>query len=310
MNIVSLNEYDLGGLSYVLCDAINRLTPHYAVNVSVGRVYTNKPVMLVRDEVGMKKIRRLIRNADVLHFNQYPRLIERFNINPGECQGKKTLYHGHGGEFRKNPDKIKQFYRSRFPKIKFIVSTPDLLEQGEGTWFPSIMQVSKLRRSYKIRRNDVPVVYYSPTKQPLHWKWDSNTLKSVADELRRDGLKLHIHLRRKITHGLNLELKSKADIYFDELKIFYGINALEAAVFGMAVIHGLSPYCRDYIKRKNLKKPFTSVPSGNRRIFKEKLRMLISDKEHRDKVGDAAFKYVKRMHNPSVCVKRFLALVE
>jgi len=310
MNIVSLNSYDLGGLSYNLCDAINKLTSHYAVQISVGRVYTDKPVMFIRDELENAKIRSLIKNADVLHFNQYTHLIERYNINSAECRNKKILYHGHGGAFRRDPGKIKRFYRRLFPKVKIMASTPDLLKQGEGEWFPSIMPIVEQRRTYKMRRNDVPIVYYSPTKPPEHWNWDLNTLEAVANELRGEGLELHVHFRRKITHGLNLELKSKADIYFDELKIFYGINALEAAVFEMNVIHGLSPFCRDYMKNNKVKCPFTSVPSGNRGIFKNELRKLISDKKYRIRVGKKAFKYVSKMHNPRTCVRRFLALVE
>lgn len=308
MNVVSLCYNDFGGLSYILCKAINSLTDHHAVNIARNRQYTQKPVMLVKSPDTKKEIRRLIRNADVLHINESVLIPGELWVDPVNCRDKKVILHAHGTPFRVEPDKIKQFFRSRFPQMKIIVSTPDLLAQGEGTWFPSITPIEELNERYKTRRNNPPVIYYSPTK--LEEYWDLKNLNKATNQLRREGLKFHVHVRSDITHRLNMELKSKADIYFDELKIFYGINALEAAAFGLVVIHGISPYCRAYMRKRKMRSSFKAVRMGDAKGLTDVLRRLVKERKHRVRAGRAAFRYVKRVHSPEVCVKRFLALVE
>ncbi len=308
MNIVSLCYSDFGGLSYVLCKAIRQHTDHHAINIATKRQYTRKPIMLINKPKNKPQIRRLIRNADVLHLNESMLIPKIFKLDSFNHKDKKIILHAHGTFFRRDPDKIKQFFRSKFPQMKIIVSTPDLLAQGQGTWFPSITPIEELNKKYKTRRNNPPIIYYSPTKNPK--VWGLKKLQDATKPLKREGLDFHILVRSKITHRLNMELKSKADIYYDELKIFYGINALEAAAFALAVIHGISPYCRRYMRNNRINSPFNSVASGNVKGLTDTLRTLIKDRKHRTKTGTDALKYVKKLHSPKACVKRFLALVE
>ena len=308
MNIVSLNHSDFGGLSYTLCKAIRQHTDHHAISITNKRLYTRKPTMLRNTPQNNPQIRRLIRNADVLHLNESMLIPEIFKLHSFNHKDKKVILHAHGTFFRNDPDKIKQFYRTRFPQLKIITSTPDLLAQGEGTWFPSITPVKELNERYKTRRNNPPVIYYSPTKNPR--VWDFPQLQDAADTLKREGLDFHINVRSQITHRLNMELKSKADIYFDELKIFYGINALEAAAFGLVVIHGISPYCRAYLRRRRMRSSFKAVRRGDVGGLTDALRRLVGDRRHRVRAGRASLRYVERVHSPLVCVKRFMSLVE
>lgn len=327
MNIVSLNLQDMGGLSYNLCEAINRLTSHDAVNVVTIRVYTKKPVMVLKNASNAGRIRQLIENADVLHINGSPRQIVVYGVNPKECRDKKIIYHVHGSGFRKSPG-MYVGVKKKFPQMKLVVSTPDLLEQAErikidATWFPSILQIEELRKRYGIRRNDPPVIYYSPTKAKRFW--DLDVLHRAEEKLNKGGFDFRMDIRSRITHDLNMKLKSKADIYFDELKICYGINAIEGAAFELSVIHGITPYVKRYMGLHNIQSPFISIPThiggnppitidkieaDNEETFKNSLQRLITDDDYRIKNGQLSYRYVKRMHSPEVCVKRFMELVE
>lgn len=322
MNILSLNKFDLGGLSFQLCAAINKLTSHYAVSVHTLRVYTKKPVMVMLKtepthngvrlvDADEKRLRRLVKNADLLHFNEYNDLPEIFGIKPGDCREKKIIFHGHGGVFRKFHVRIERSYRERFPQMKVITSTPDLLEgrESEATWFPSIVPIEQWRRQYRKQRNNPPIIYYSPTKEPRRWMWDWETLCKVTTALRAEGFKVEIQRERRITHQQNLALKAKADIYFDELKIGYGINAIEAAAFELCVIHGESGYWKEYMRLNNIQCPFIGVTSHSEEELKIALRRLLVDQKYRETLGRKSYQYVKATHSPQVCVDRYLELI-
>jgi len=160
MNILSLNLYDLGGLSYNLCQAINKHTDHQARSIVIGQPFTRKPIMIQRkgSEEFLKQIRRWVRNADVLHFNEQRKNVTKYQIDPKLCKNKKIIYHAHGSDFRRNSKNILKLYRGAFPQMKIITSTPDLIpfagEKAGATWFPSVVPILEYRKKYKRTRNN------------------------------------------------------------------------------------------------------------------------------------------------------------
>lgn len=317
MNIVSLNISDLGGLSYNLCDAINRLTPHHAINVVMTRTFTLKPVManlkrqiyLGKEDEFRKQLRRWVKNADVLHINEKWYCIKGFRINPRECKDKTVIYHAHGSVFRRQGRRLLGQFRQIFPHLKVITSTPDLVKLAPGSsWFPSIIPIEQYRKTYTMRRNKIPVIYYSPT--------GSSTVRvqrimhRVAEDLRRDSLEFKVQVTTKTRHSTNLRRKAQADIYYDEIlpSPFYGVNAIEAGAFELSVICNMNQFAKAYLQARGINCPF--LLASDEKTLKYLLKKLIMNKPYRDKLGHTAYDYVTKMHSEEACVKRFLELVE
>jgi len=319
MNILSLNISDLGGLSYSLCEAINKLTPHYAINVVATRTFTLKPVManlkrqifLGNEEKFRSNVRRWVKNADVIHLNEKWHCIQSYGLTAKNCRHKKIIYHVHGSIFRRNSAILLKKFRKLFPYLKIITSTPDLLKyipRRKATWFPSIVPIEKYRQTYRIKRNNPPIIYYSPTGSST--KIMKAVLNRVAKELKREGLKVELNVTTKTLHSTNMKRKAKTDIYYDEIEPspFYGVNAIEAAVFGMNVICNMNNYARQYMKNRKIKCPFLIASTEEQ--LKQHLRKLITNKAYRNRRGRANYQYVLKTHSPSVCLKRFFKLVE
>ena len=318
LNILSLNISDLGGLSYNLCEAINKLTPHYAINVVATRTFTLKPVManlkkqifLGNEEEFRRKVRRWVKNADVIHINEKWQIIKSYGLTAKNCRNKKIIYHGHGSIFRRYSESLLKKFTSLFPHLKIIVGTPDLLAgiTRKATWFPSIVPIERYRRTYRIKRNNSPVIYYSPTGSST--KIMKAVISRVTDQLKHEGLNFGLQVITKTLHSTNMKRKSKADIYYDEIQPspFYGVNAIEAGVFELSVICNMNRYARQYMRNRKLQCPFHLASTEEQ--LKRVLRKLIKNKGYRDRCGRANYQYVLKNHSPGVCLKRFFALVE
>ena len=97
MNILSLNISDLGGLSYNLCNAINKNTNHIARSIVDRRTFTYKPFMLKRkgSKNFLKLLRRWVNNADVIHINEKWQCVKSYGLTAERCRGKTIIYHVH-----------------------------------------------------------------------------------------------------------------------------------------------------------------------------------------------------------------------
>ncbi|GAH58075.1 unnamed protein product [marine sediment metagenome] len=104
--------------------------------------------------------------------------------------------------------------------------------------------------------------------------------------------------------------KAKADIYYDEIlpSPFYGVNAIEAGAFKMAVICNMNKYARKYMQERKLRCPF--IVCATEPELKRQLKRLVLNKQFRKERGEASFQYVKKVHTPKVCVNRFLKLIK
>jgi len=260
----------------------------------------------VGDNITLKEVSKLIKNADVLHFNEYQKLLSMYRVNPEECRDKKVIFHAHGSRFRRGPKATMNFYKDKFPQMKLITSTADLTQGIEhSSWFPSVIPVEEYREKYKMQRNDPPVIYYSPTRPR-----GLPVLMRVRTTLLNEGLEFETKVVRGQLHRVNMEQKSKADIYYDELYLFYGVNALEAAVFELSVVYGWSKFVKDYMISNEINCPFAAIDMKDKRGLTDELRRMITDKEYRQRLGKEGYEYVKSMHSPKVCAERFLSLME
>ncbi len=305
VNIVSLNYEDLGGLSYNLCTAINDLTDHQAVSVSMISNWIRYPQMVAGKKAIAEVMPELIRNADVLHINERPMLLSFMGAKPEDWKGKKIIYHFHGSRFRRRAPRILKAIRAEFSNVSYVVSTPNLLPFiPEGTWFPAVIPIEKYRGKYTIQRNDPPVLYAAHTKPRRH----RPILIKATDQLREEGLKFDVEWVGGKTHVWNLKHKAQADIYLNGMKPFYGIDSLEASAFEMPCVVNMNEFSENYMDKHDIDCPY--ILAGSLSHLKFAISDLVSDRDFREREGQRAYEYVKDMHSPEVSVKRFLEMIE
>lgn len=253
------------------------------------------------------KMPKLVKDADVIHINERPRLLSLIGAKPEDYQDKQIIYHAHGSRFRRNYPKYLTMLFKDLPQSKIIVSSPDLIRSTfEATWFPAVIPIEKYYEKYPIQQNDPPVVYSAHTR-PRRYR---HHVIKVTDQLKEEGLNFEVKWIYRKTHHVNLTLKSQADIYFDGLRPMFGVNALEASCFKMPVVGSATQSAKDYIESLGVKCPYLDPYLNSFDKQKDELRRLINDKSYRAQRGEAGFQYVKTMHSPEVCVKRFLEMIE
>lgn len=305
MNILSINYEDLAGLSYNLCTAINELTDHYAISISIVSTWIRYPTMVAGKQASRAKLPALMKNADVIHINERPGLLSYIGGKPEDCQDKQIIFHALGSRFRRRyPRYLKALY-SDFPQAKVVVATPNLLPLvPDATWFPSIIPIECYREEYLIQRNDPPLLYASHTKPNKH----RPILITATDDLWKEGLVFERKWVGGKVHKYNLKWKARADIYLNGMKPFYGVDVLEASAFEMPSVTGMSEFAKEYVLEYGIDHPYMVVNDLNE--LKDAIRQLILDRSFREEKGKRAYEYVKEMHSPEVGVRRFLDMIE
>jgi len=307
MNIVSLNDQDLGGLSYNLCSAINELTDHRATNMTLRNTWLSYSSMVLGKRQAIKQLRALIDNTDVIHLNESPVLLSHLGIDPKTCQDKTIIYHIHGNRFRNHRINYLNYLKEHFPEALMLASTPDLLSLApEASWFPSIVPVEKYHQEYVLGESTPPIIYNSATKPRKSVPF----MKRVVNNLKAQGVEVEMQAITKVPHQTNLNLKSKADIYFDGLRIFYGVNAIEAASFEMPVVCGVFQPCKEHLEMLGVKCGFKSYTGAEQEEMRSEVKRLVLDRAYRKKVGKDCFEYASEVHSSEAGVKRFMELIE
>ncbi|MCK5614670.1 hypothetical protein KAR91_73070 [Candidatus Pacearchaeota archaeon] len=300
-----MNYEDLAGLSYNLCTAINELTDHHAVSIGLISNWIRYPYMINGKKAVAEALPQLLRDADVLHINERPRLLRTMGAKPEEWRGKKVIYHFHGSRFKRYYPQTIESVRSDFPDVVYVVSTPDLLRIcPEATWFPPVISIERYRQEHGIQRNDPPVLYGAHTKPNRH----QPILKKVTEQLLEEGLEFEVRLVSRKTHSNNLRLKAQTDIYLDGIRSFYGIDVLEASAFGIPSVTNMDQYSKEYMQKHEVNCPY--MLASNPSELKEIIRQLVLDPSLREEKGGEDHEYVKRMHSPEVGVERFLEMIE
>jgi glycosyltransferase involved in cell wall biosynthesis len=102
-----------------------------------------------------------------------------------------------------------------------------------------------------------------------------------------------------------LERKAKADIYFDQVILGYGCNAIEAWGMGIPVVAGAQDETLDEMERRFGHLPFYHATEET--IY-EALRELVEDPELRQRYGQIGNEYVRKYHDEPVVVEQLKGL--
>ena len=90
-------------------------------------------------------------------------------------------------------------------------------------------------------------IAHAPTNRAIK---STDALIAVVEAFRAEGLPVELDLIEQVTLGECLARKAAADIYFDQVILGYGCNAIEAWGMGIPVIAGADPWTLERMRRE------------------------------------------------------------
>ena len=173
-------------------------------------------------------------NADVIHAHNKFRGTERFDRLEGP---KPYVLHQHGTIYRTNPDLSEAKKRNAI----VLVSTLDLwaLHPPEETeWLPAPYDLDWLQEYREPHNGKAVRIAHAPTNRAIK---STEALQGAVQRLRSEGHDVELDLIERQSWESCLARKGRADIYFDQVLLGYGCNAVEAWGMGIPVIAGVDP---------------------------------------------------------------------
>lgn len=206
-------------------------------------------------------VAKLWKEADVVHLHNNFRtaeIIERANgirhHSYAKANAKKAVIHYHGTTFRAQP-KV-HLAKQRQRKAKGLVSTLDLwlLAPHDTEWLPAPYNLDWLqtfRKPGKVLR-----VGHAPTERGVK---DTDAFLAAVERLQDEGHEIEVDLIEGVKWSECLERKGRCDIYYDQVLLGYGCNAIEAWGMGIPVIAGGQPATLAEMERRFGELPFLNA---------------------------------------------------
>ena len=146
------------------------------------------------------------------------------------------------------------------------------------------------------------LIAHAPTNREIK---STDTFLEAVKRLQDEGFPVDLDLIEHRPWAECLERKARADIYFDQVILGYGCNALEAWGMGIPVIAGAADETLDEMERRLGHLPFYHATEDT--IY-DALRELVESPELRAEYGRIGHEYVKRWHDEAVVVEQLKAL--
>lgn len=207
----------------------------------------------------------------------------------------------HGTGFREEPNKhLRQMRQFRAVGV---CSTLDLvlLAPDELEWAPPAVNVEMLQ-AMKRPSTDTVRIAHAPTNRQIK---STALLIEAVEHLKAEGFPAELDLIERVPWTECLARKAKADIYFDQVILGYGCNALEAWGMGIPVIAGASDETLDEMERRFGHLPFYHATEET--IY-DALKELVESPELREQYGRIGYEYVKAYHDEPVVVEQLKRL--
>lgn len=251
---------DTGGVGIGIVEAFRRYAPDWEVRFARrSDNYIGYPADLEwprGDEEAGKAIAALHDQADVVHHFQ------RFITFPG-WEAKPKVIHHHGTIFRQDSSNL--ILRAKQYRARAVASTLDLVaaDQTSITYVPN------------------PYAHF-----PMPWSdrssWDRDPLRVAHAPTHRPGKSTDVFIEAfrsfSAEHHATLDLierqswleclerKAMAHLYYDQVLVGYGNNAIESWLMGIPVIAGIDP-----ARAREMKQP---IPTATRSLMLSKFGEL------------------------------------
>lgn len=209
-------------------------------------IYQQMPADIFWDRSTHRTVKELADEADIIHLNNSAVAARRLGI-----RGKPMLLHHHGSLFRNNP--LHQMAEARHYRAMQAVSTVDLMRMAPERlhWLPTAYDLDWLAEFGKThaRKADGPLrIVQAPTDGKESPYKSTPALRQAVAALQAQGLEIELVVVENMPWIECMAIKATADIYFDQVKLGYGCNAVEAWGMGIPVIAGADPWTLDRMR--------------------------------------------------------------
>lgn len=300
MRSLIVGKYDpaaVGGRYKAAADKIGTLEIRSAHR---SEAYFNFPWTDIRwDHRTFSEVRQLARMADVIHLNNSHMAARRLMVT-----NKPFLLHHHGTLFRNKPGPLLEWaYRNNAVQA---VSTVDLMKiaPDELTWLPTAYDMDDLWARRKPREPDGKIRIVSA---PTNREWKSTVaLETAVRELQADKVPVELVLVERKTWAECMAVKATADMYFDQVILGYGCNAIEAWGMGIPVIAGADEWTLDRMRKEfNGPLPFYSATVET---IGEAIRKMVKSKALREKWAEKGREHALKFHAERPALARLAEL--
>jgi glycosyltransferase involved in cell wall biosynthesis len=303
-NVLSLNMgADTGGVSWALRRAFENV-PGWDLRSLVSMPnYIAYPMDLAWTN---PNIEQWWNWADVIHLHNGTIAAERLH---GGWKGwrlrhRPYVVQHHGTIFREQPEP--HLSEARRYNAVVVVSTLDLefIAPDEVTWLPNPVDVKGLRAMRKPSDNGRVLIAHAPTNRQI--KSTASFLEAVK-RLQDEGFPVDLDLIEHTPWKECLARKARADIFFDQVILGYGCNALEAWGMGIPVIAGAADETLDEMERRFGQLPFYHATEET--IY-DALRELVESPKLRKRYGKIGYDYVRKWHDYPVVVEQLKGIYQ
>jgi glycosyltransferase involved in cell wall biosynthesis len=299
LNVLSINAgADPAGISASIARAFRRIAPEWrVVSITNKQNYIDYPQDV---EWSSSAVRRAWFDADVVHLHHG--FVTADLLVKGALVHKPYLVHHHGTQFRDDP--IRHLRELRDHHAIGVVSTLDLylLAPSDVEWLPAPFDTEALSGMRETHDPERIRIAHAPTNRAV--KSTDEFLKAIA-RLQHEGYPVDVELIEGATWSECLRRKATADIYFDQVILGYGNNAVEAWGMGIPVIAGAADVTLDEMERR-----FGSLPfyHATQETIYQSLRDLVESPDLRAKYSQRGLEHVRRFHDDRVVVEQLKAL--
>lgn len=244
MRVLNIPTSDTGGNGIRTKWAFAKYRPDWAYDlVTSSKKYMDYPADRTWPEA-----RALWHKADVVHMRNSFDARRRMRV-----EAKPAVVHHHGTKFRTHPQILLRDQRRN--KAIGLAATLDLwlIAPNELEWLPSPYDIDWLQSMRPAERRPGPLrIAHAPTNRVVK---DTPAFLAAIDRLKQD-MPVEVILIERSTWKECLQRKAHADIYYDQVDLGYGNNAIEAWGMGIPVVCGAQPPTLEEMGRRFGSLPF------------------------------------------------------
>lgn len=293
-------SHDLAGSGYALKAAFDAAPDWEARAICRAQTYLRYPTDIVWRPHGgsqRREIAAIMHSADVVQAMNHPRALAWFR----PAQSQRLVVHHLGSTFRRNPRAISALCR-RYGATE-VTDSIDLLFDGIG-WLPIPADLERLAalRATTYRPSSTIRIAHAPTNRQVK---DTAAIVRAVESLSRK-YPISFDLIERVPNAVCLKRKASADIFIDQLRYGFGLNAIECWAMGIPVVSGLT----DLTALNRGQAMWGHLPWANARAetLEAVIEHLIVDEAWRQELGERGRIHADRWHSQSAVVEMATAL--
>lgn len=286
------------------------------VSAAIGKAFRNEPGWEFRAiistlnyidysadmEWSRWNVKTFWRGSDVIHLHH--NMVAAGRLTKGwkgfHLPSRPYVLHFHGTGFREQPQlHLREMRRWRATGVVATLDlwllAPDLVE-----WLPCPVNIEEMQRMRQ--PHDGIRIAHAPTNRDV--KGTAFFLEAIK-QLKAEGHAIELDLIEGVTWAECLQRKAKADIYYDQVQLGYGNNAIESWGMGIPVIAGAQPDTQAEMVRRFGELPFYRATEAT--IY-DAIKALVESPDLRAEYSDKGLAHVRRFHDDKVVVEQLKAL--